>query len=253
VTSSRDAFQRRRRAAEGGDLRNNFQDQPALGFETDGVYSEVVSAPSDVAPEAQKQLQRGALKDHPVDPIIDALRAVMQIAFDQSAVPCPLFTRAIACAIQAHLAHAFAAADRASSPPRRRLTPSQETRAKQFLVGNAENGVSIARAALACTLSRGYFIRAFKDTTGETPHQWLSMRRVEKAKVLLSGQRSIAEIALDCGFADQSHFTRVFARMVGAPPGAWRNEFRSRTLVVPDDSEEVAPSEPRELRETRLG
>ncbi len=58
---------------------------------------------------------------------------------------------------------------------------------------------------------------------GVAPHRSLLNRRVELAKDLLrSRASSLSEIALRCGFADQSHFTRVFTRRAGVSPGAWR-------------------------------
>jgi AraC-like DNA-binding protein len=59
-----------------------------------------------------------------------------------------------------------------------------------------------------------------------SPHQWLLKCRVDLAKDLLSNRKLLlSDIALACGFADQSHFTRVFARMTGASPGAWRRNI----------------------------
>jgi AraC-like DNA-binding protein len=58
---------------------------------------------------------------------------------------------------------------------------------------------------------------------GIAPHRWLLNRRVELAKDLLRDRESsLSEIALRCGFADQSHFTRVFTRRAGVSPGSWR-------------------------------
>jgi AraC family transcriptional regulator len=75
-------------------------------------------------------------------------------------------------------------------------------------------------------LSTSYFARAFRTSTGLAPHQWLAHRRVEVAKYLLRQQRgSLREIALACGFSDQSHFTRVFTRIVGSSLGAWRRNL----------------------------
>lgn len=55
------------------------------------------------------------------------------------------------------------------------------------------------------------------------PHRWLTMRRIEVAKgLLLRNQLGMAEIALASGFADQSHLTRVFGRLVGNTPRAWQ-------------------------------
>ena len=83
--------------------------------------------------------------------------------------------------------------------------------------------ISLRELANECRLLVSHFATAFRRTTGESPHRWLMKRRVEAAKeMLLSSELPLSAIALDCGFADQSHLTRVFTVMVGAPPGVWR-------------------------------
>jgi transcriptional regulator GlxA family with amidase domain len=60
---------------------------------------------------------------------------------------------------------------------------------------------------------------------GTSPYRWLLLQRVSRAKSLLrKADWSLADIAAACGFADQSHFTRVFTSIVGASPGAWRKQ-----------------------------
>ncbi len=83
--------------------------------------------------------------------------------------------------------------------------------------------IRVADLAAPCGLSSSYFVQAFKKSTGMTPHRWLMQRRVEKAKELLrNSETPAADVALACGFANQSHFTRVFSSVVGCPPGEWR-------------------------------
>jgi len=66
-------------------------------------------------------------------------------------------------------------------------------------------------------------LRAFRRTTGLPPHRWLLRHRVEKAKALLrESALPLHDVALECGFADQSHLTRVFTRWAGQAPGTWR-------------------------------
>jgi transcriptional regulator GlxA family with amidase domain len=89
--------------------------------------------------------------------------------------------------------------------------------------GNLAESTSLQRVAVACNLSASHFIRAFKRSTGVPPHQWLTSERLEKARdLLLNSAMPLVEIAGICGFSDQSHFSRVFGRMVGESPGAWR-------------------------------
>src|SRR4051794_36409469 len=66
------------------------------------------------------------------------------------------------------------------------------------------------------------FARASSQSTGVSPHRWLVQHRIQCAKDLLRGDALLADSALRCGFADQSHFTRCFGREVGVSPGQWR-------------------------------
>lgn len=76
-------------------------------------------------------------------------------------------------------------------------------------------------------LSVSHFSRAFRISTGLPPHQWLLRRRVEAAQQLMTVRDlPLSEIAISAGFANQSHFTRVFSAVVGVGPGAWRREAR---------------------------
>jgi AraC family transcriptional regulator len=78
-------------------------------------------------------------------------------------------------------------------------------------------------AGLAC-LSEFHFLRAFKRSTGMPPHQYVTARRIERAKTLLSTtDLSVAEIAWRVGFSNTSHFNAQFRKHTGATPGAWRD------------------------------
>jgi len=84
--------------------------------------------------------------------------------------------------------------------------------------------LTLQQLADAIGLSRFHFARTFKDTTGTSAHEYVTMQRVERAKVLLQRTRQpLSDIAALCGFADQSHFTRVFGQRVGVTPGKFRS------------------------------
>jgi AhpD family alkylhydroperoxidase len=103
------------------------------------------------------------------------------------------------------------------------LAPWQMRRTAQVLNERLGSKVTLARLAGECGVSVAHFGRAFRQTTGRTPHRWLVEQRVEHAKrLLVTSALPLAEIAATCGFADQSHFTRVFSQLVGSGPGAWR-------------------------------
>lgn len=70
-----------------------------------------------------------------------------------------------------------------------------------------------------------HFSRRFRQETGRTPHDWILGKRVERAKDLLGKPKlPLAEIALSCGFADQSHFTTAFRRLTDTTPLRWRRQ-----------------------------
>ena len=164
--------------------------------------------------------------DAPSDPVIDALNAILQLATARPAMSGAMFADSVRAAIAAHLRNKHGAGETISAERRSGLTGWQERRAKQYLTAHAGEDAPIAEAAEACKLSYSYFIKAFKTTTGQTPHRWLNGYRIDLAKELLLGPKSIADIALICGFADQSHLTRVFVRQVGTPPGNWRRQYQ---------------------------
>jgi len=83
--------------------------------------------------------------------------------------------------------------------------------------------ISLAELAGMIGMSRSYFGRAFRTSTGESPHRWLMIKRLGKAcEYLLNPQITIAEIAQLTGFSHQAHLTRVFRQILGTTPNAWR-------------------------------
>src|SRR6202035_1923767 len=134
-----------------------------------------------------------------------------------------LFLDHILLAVGVHVAQTYGGMRPLAPPPRGGLALWQVSRAKEILSANLEGNVPLMEVARQCGLSVSHFSRAFRRTMGVAPHSWLMARRVEVAKEKLRDRRlSLSDVALACGFADQSHLTRVFTGMVGVSPGAWR-------------------------------
>jgi AraC-like DNA-binding protein len=126
-------------------------------------------------------------------------------------------------AVTAYLARCYGSL---RSPPvsaRGGLAPWQERRAKEMLLADLSGSLTLPDLARACHLSCSHFSQAFRISVGCPPHQWLLLKRVERAKhLMLNTSQSLSDIALETGFSDQSHFTRVFSQRVSASPAAWR-------------------------------
>lgn len=87
--------------------------------------------------------------------------------------------------------------------------------------------IELRELASTAGLSECHFSRAFKQSTGLPPHRYLMLRRIVAAAELIENTaRPMTEIALDVGFSDQSHFTRVFAAITGETPRAHRRRYR---------------------------
>jgi len=93
----------------------------------------------------------------------------------------------------------------------------------QLLLRDLSAEIPAITLAKACGLSRSYFAKAFKISMGAPPHRWVVRERIRRSVYMLErAEDSISAIALDCGFADQSHFTRAFRGAMGVSPAAWR-------------------------------
>jgi AraC family transcriptional regulator len=88
-----------------------------------------------------------------------------------------------------------------------------------YIKSHLHENLQLAKIAEVTGFSTAYFCTLFRQSMGVTPHQYVLQQRIECAKLLLQqSQLEIADIAIQCGFANQSHFTRHFRQIVGATP-----------------------------------
>ncbi|HUA60047.1 MAG TPA: AraC family transcriptional regulator [Verrucomicrobiae bacterium] len=145
-----------------------------------------------------------------------------------------LFFDHVALAMTAHMACTYGGMNGKGGIPPGGLSAWQQRRAKELMSASIAEELPLSRLASECGLSVRHFARAFRRSTGMPPHRWLLRHRVERAQELL-GKRalSLADVAAFCGFADQSHFTRVFTAMVGVTPGVWRRMHGAGAACAP--------------------
>jgi AraC family transcriptional regulator len=180
------------------------------------------------------------------DPIVRALTSTLLPALDRPVQASRVFVDYVMLALGCHVAQTYGSLKSVTRPARGGLAPWQERRAKEIMEANLAGAIPLAELARECGLSTSHFSRAFKDSTGASPHHWLTQRRIENAIRLLRDRRlALSQVALACGFSDQSHFTRVFTKLSGMGPGAWRRLHQERASKMASQSTSyVSPNDP---------
>ncbi len=102
---------------------------------------------------------------------------------------------------------------------------------RDYLHGCYGNHVTLDQLAQVAQMSPFHLVRLFSKEMGLPPHAYLMQVRIERAKVLLSQGAPIVHVACETGFADQSHFTKRFKRIVGVPPSQYMHESSNRGSV----------------------
>lgn len=107
--------------------------------------------------------------------------------------------------------------------PQASLSPAQRSLLADYIERNLPTDLSVVDLSGLVGYSPDHFTRVFRKTFGVTPHQYITQRRLEKAKSMLRDRnQTITTVALACGFSSQSHLNVVFKRLTGVTPGAYR-------------------------------
>jgi AraC-like DNA-binding protein len=107
------------------------------------------------------------------------------------------------------------------------LAPGALRKVREHIEARFAQKIDLSRLARIAGLSTSYFSRAFKQSIGMPPHRYVMMRRLAAAAELIrKTAKPLAEVAIEAGFSDQSHFTRIFTQMTGETPGASRRRYR---------------------------
>ena len=159
------------------------------------------------------------------DPVLHGLLAELDRLHRRDGALDGTYCDTVSAMLGAYLARRFGAA---GAPPERplRLTARQMRRIAEHVEEHLVGPIRFGALAALAGLSEGYFHRAFRATTGETPLAYVTRRRVARAVDLLrAGDLPIAAIALEVGFASPTAFARSFRSIVGAAPSAYRRRL----------------------------
>jgi AraC family transcriptional regulator len=133
-----------------------------------------------------------------------------------------------------HLLRHFAAPGRAGARPGGVLPRHRLRAVTEYIREHLDAELSLDHLAAVAHMSPYHFARLFKNSTGLPPHQYVIARRVERAKELLRDRDRLplAEVAVETGFSNQSHFTHHFKRLVGVTPKFFQSSARTRQITA---------------------
>jgi AraC family transcriptional regulator len=159
------------------------------------------------------------VQDSQVDYILRALEADLEAGNPAGR----LFGESLICALAAHLQSRYAVKPSGIRKLRHGLPRIRLNRVIEFIDANLDRPIALADLAETAGISSHYFSELFKRSVQLSPHQYVLRRRIDRARKLLGDPGvSVFEAAVRCGFNDQSHFTKIFHRIVGVTPTGYR-------------------------------
>jgi AraC family transcriptional regulator len=159
-----------------------------------------------------------------IDRHISALLMEMVADLEDGSPAGPLYGDSLANSLALYLLKRYSNVTMRLEPYRGGLPRSKLNRVLEYINANLSDKIELSVLANVAGVSAYHFARAFKQSTGESPHQYVLRMRIEKAKeFLVHSQLPVIEASALTGFVDQSHFSKVFRRIVGVSPSEYRN------------------------------
>ena len=178
---------------------------------------------ADITKRGKLELVRHTKLD---DPQICRLLSALDAHLHDGSPGDPLFSESIAVALSAHIAQQYSTLPQELERHRGGLPPSRLKKVLEYIHANLSDPLQLSTLAEVADTNLYHFARAFKQTVGESPHQYVLRRRIEHAKELLCDPEiSVIEASVRTGFVDQSHFSKVFRRLVGTAPTHYRKQI----------------------------
>jgi AraC family transcriptional regulator len=157
------------------------------------------------------------------DPVIQQLALALKLEIQTGCMSGQLYGELLGTALAARLVQNYAVSKSSLEFKANGLPQSQLKRVIDYIKANLSQDLSILDLATLTGMSESHFSRSFKQSVGIAPYHYLMQQRVERAKQLLEKPSiNISTIALDCGFANQTHITKVFRQMTGMTPKAYQ-------------------------------
>lgn len=160
------------------------------------------------------------------DPLIYQIGLALKSELESASGADVLYVESLTKAISMHLLKHYASRQTTLWECDDGLPPYKLRQALDYMHAHLKENIKIADIAATVHMSHFYFCRLFRQSMGVTPYQYIIQQRVELAQQLLKQRRelSIANISLECGFTNQSHFAKSFRRIIGTTPKKYRDK-----------------------------
>ncbi len=165
---------------------------------------------------------RSQLKVH--DPLIQQIALALKTELVAAGEDSQLYADSMATALGVHLLRRYGV-NNAVKEYRGGLTNYQLKTVTEYIQGHLDHNLNLDLLASLVNISPHYFACLFKQSTGTSPHKYITSCRLAKAKLLLRQNLAIAFVCQEVGFKNQSHFTRVFRQHYQITPKAYQNLF----------------------------
>jgi AraC family transcriptional regulator len=163
-----------------------------------------------------------------LDPLLEQLAITIASALRDGTAEDGLYIDTLAQMIAVHLARQHSTRSRANRISMPNIVGWKIRRLIDFIEQNLDGDLTLEAMAAEVIVSPLYLPRAFKAAVGQSPHQYVLTRRIERAKELLrSTDMPVVDVALASGFSSQSHLSNWFVRLVGVSPAMYRRQALS--------------------------
>jgi AraC family transcriptional regulator len=156
------------------------------------------------------------------DPQMEAIGMMLLTELQQENLGSKLYIESLSNVLAVHLIRQYTAAKPNLPIYEGGLPQRQLMQILDYIHAHLDQDIKLSDLAALLDISQFHFSHLFKQAIGTSPYQYLMQQRIERAKLLLKTERSIMEIALECGFNSHSHLSKQFRQLTGMTPTAYR-------------------------------
>ena len=198
------------------------EDVHILNLQVDAtLLSHAAEQLADRLPARIELLDRSGFQD----PLLTQMGLALQRELHVPTTASKLYAETAAQMLAVHLLRHYLTTDLSIKDSSHRLSRQQLKRIVEYIVAHLDQDLSLDALAQQLGFSPYHFARLFRETTGESPHQFVVSKRIEAAQQLLkTADLPLAQIAVAVGFPNQSHFSRVFKQRRGITPVQYRHD-----------------------------